>query len=65
MHHWNIDVTDGGVTSENGSNVYFGLGGSYVLSETMAVNGGWTRYNIKATADITCDHWSAGLLFAF
>lgn len=64
MHWWDAEVT--GEPTETGNNTYFGVGGSFGLSDSAAAYAAWNRYLIDYPGtDVTYDHWGVGVEFRF
>lgn len=49
--------------SDDGEDLYYGLGASYDVTDTFTVRADWTRYDDVSDTDI--DYYSAGLVFRF
>lgn len=72
---WDLDAKASGTgayaiptTTANydGTDIYFGLGLAYNITETLGVKAEWTRYNLDADgSDTDVDFISAGLVFKF
>jgi OOP family OmpA-OmpF porin len=56
------DINNASQATPEDSNLFFGLGLSYDLSDRFAVTTEWTRYELKST---TSDVYSVGLQFRF
>lgn len=69
LNVWNSDVSVAGTgsgsavtTSDDGSDVVYGLGASYNFSQNLSLRGEWERYNF---GDSDVDLLSVGLAWAF
>jgi len=74
---WDSDLTSNGAgafaavsgsSNDDGTDVYFGAGLTYDVTETLGVKAEWTRYNIDGDDeyfDTDVDFISAGLVFKF
>lgn len=50
---------------DNGTDLSFGLGVSYYVTERIAVRGDWDRYQIGGNADTDVDLWSIAVQYKF
>ena len=60
---WELESDIEGLVSldkESGTDVFFGLGGDYNLSENLSIRTEWERYDIENT---DFDLWSLGIIF--
>lgn len=57
-----FNVSGLGSTSTTGTDVFFGIGGQYEISGSLAVRAGWERYTIE---DGDIDFLSASAVFGF
>lgn len=65
LFNWQGDVQTQSLnsnTSNSGTDVYFGLGGGYQLSEDVTLKINWERYQLK---DEATQMWSIGLNYHF
>ena len=59
---WDADTTNIAGDSNTGTDVFFGIGGQYEVSGSLAVRGGWERYSIE---DGDIDFLSVSAVFGF
>lgn len=65
---WDAEVkgSDGFSASDDGTDVYFGIGAAYKISEQVSLGADWTRYTFESDGDdVDVDAFGAKLKFNF